>query len=279
MRARLEVFATPATLTRAEAANDAVAESAVVWVDVDDPEELGRLRGFPYRPHMVVRSGGSGGLHGFWKLAKPISREELASANRKLAAALRGDRQSTNPARVMRVPSLNRKRYPPRWCRIVMCDLARPGYDVEQLCAGLKDPREPVRVARSPYRGGVRSAELEAIDAALNAIPPPVYFARIAGIAVPERGGEVSCPHADHPDRHPSAMVYPNPGEGWCCFSCGAGGGAIHLVSALRGGPTRGLGGAEFWDAAREALGRLSLEIPESLTQEGRSRGREGVRS
>lgn len=83
----------------------------------------------------------------------------------------------------------------------------------------------------------------------------------LAGIAVPERGDLVSCPHADHPDRNPSCMVYPDPGAGWFCFSCGAGGGPVDLVSALGGGPTgRELRGNEFKRAARECRARLGLE-------------------
>jgi hypothetical protein len=248
------VFVTPATLTTAEPGNDAVAESRVVWVDVDEPGNLARLRAFGHPPHLVVESGGSGGLHAYWLLERPVPGARAESANRRLAEALGGDRQSTNRARIMRLPgSRNRKRRPPGWCRVVMCDLARTRYDVGELCEGLEDPRErrpePVR-----FRGGFEDPTRD--------VAPPAYFARLADIAVAERGGLVSCPHASHPDVHPSCMVYPEPGAGWHCFACGAGGGPIDLVSALAGGPTgRSLRGAEFKRAKCDCHARLGLGV------------------
>jgi RepB DNA-primase from phage plasmid len=285
-RARLEVFVTPATLTSPEPGNDAVAEAAVAWIDIDAapdtprprawPAWLGfddamkRLREFAHRPHMVVASG-TGGMHAYWRLAVPVAAERGEEANRQLAAELGGDHQSTNRGRVMRLPgSRNRKAYPPRWCGVVMCDLGRAGYDVEELTAGLKDPKAPRRVRSAQWR--------PERDDPTKAIPPPAYFARLAGLVVDERGELISCPHPDHPDRDPSCMVYPNPDEGWYCFSCGAGGGPIDLVSALRGGPTGGeLKGGEFKQAARECRERLGVG-PGSSGAPGSARTREEVR-
>jgi hypothetical protein len=172
-----------------------------------------------------------------------------------LCERLGADRQSTNPARLMRLPgSANWKSGEPVRCRILFADLAGSGYELGQLVEGLCDPREP----RPPRRTGIRR-ETDA-DRALESVPPPQYFWAIAQIAVPEGGGHVRCPHAAHPDRHPSAYCYPEPGRGWHCFSCGAGGGPVQLVAALEGLETAGLRGRDYLRCRAEALRRLGIE-------------------
>ena len=251
---RRELFVTPAALREPRGRNEAVSEAICAWVDLDDPERLEELRGFAHRPHLVVASG-SGGRHAYWRLSRPASPEELARANRMLCERLGADRQSTNPARIMRLPgSINWKSGRPVRCRILWADLARPGYELGRLVEGLRDPREP----RPPRRSGSRRER--GGDRALRSVPPPRYFWAIAGVAVPGYGGHVRCPHAAHPDRHPSAYCYPEPGEGWHCFSCGAGGGPVQLVAALEGLETRGLRGEDYLRCRAEALRRLGIE-------------------
>lgn len=260
--AGLEVFVTPATLLARAPGNDSVGELGVAWIDIDAApdsrrprgwpawlpleEALRRLRSFACRPHLVVASG-TGGLHAYWRL-RPVAPERGERANHQLAAALGGDHQSSNAGRIMRLPGTrNTKRAPPAWCRVVCCDLGRAAYEVEELTREHRDPRAP-RAFRSHPEWDRPGAEL----------PPPAYFERLAGLAVDSGGGLVSCPHPAHRDHHPSCMVYPNLGRGWYCFSCGAGGGPIDLVSALRGGPTgRELRDEEFKEAARECRERL----------------------
>lgn len=255
-RARMEAFITPATLTTPAPGNDAVGELARVWVDIDEPAHLERLRGFARPPHLVIESGGSGGMHAYFRLSFPVPAAEGERINRKLAHHVGGDLVSANRGRLMRLAgSVNYKRRPPRWCRVVMCDLARAPYDPTELADGLEDPREvpPPSHSRRDY---------DAEDP-LEEIAPPVYFEAIAGITVPERGGHVSCPRRAHADVDPSCFVYPSPGAGWTCFSCGATGNAPDLVSALKGGPTgRGLRGDAFKQAHRRALRALGLEPP-----------------
>lgn len=242
-RAGMEVFVTPATLTEPEPGNDAVAELAVVWVDLDDPAAIERLRAFAHRPHLVVASG-SGGVHAYWRLSFAVPAREGESANRRLAAAIGGDPVATNAGRLLRLAGTwNRKQAPPAPCRILGCDLARRTYDPRMLIDGLADPRP--RASRRAW-----GADPASRDDPAARLAPPEYFRALAGIEVPERGGLVSCPHRDHADRNPSAMVYAEPGAGWFCFACSRGGGVYDLASALLGGPT---GAALRGEAFREA--------------------------
>jgi hypothetical protein len=251
---RRELFITPAALRERRGRNEAVSEAICAWVDIDDPDRVEELRSFDHRPHLVVASG-SGGRHAYWRLERPAAREEIARANRMLCERLGADRQSTNPARLMRLPgSANWKSGEPVPCRILWADLATAGFELWRLVEGLRDPREPrppSRTAAWRERDG---------DRALESVPPPEYFWTIARISVPSSGGHVRCPHAAHPDRHPSAYCYPEPGRGWHCFSCGAGGGAVQLVAAMEGLETAGLRGKDYLRCRAEALRRLGIE-------------------
>lgn len=252
-RAKLKVFATPATLTSPEPGNDAVAESQVVWIDVDEPANVERLWRFAHRPHMVVASGGSGGVHAYWVLERPVPGAAAESANRRLAEALGGDRQSTNRARIMRLPGTrNRKRHPPSWCRVVMCDLARPGYDVGELCEGLADPHEGAARA-----GTVGYGEA---DDPFKRIPAVEYFQRLAGLEVP-RDRRVSCPHPDYPDRDPSCHVGGRDEFAFKCHSCGVAGAIYDLASIVEGGPWGHTLRDEAFKRARERVREAFPEV------------------
>lgn len=248
---RRELFLTPPTLRVPVPGNDSVERSAVAWVDIDDPRRLGRLRRFAHRPHAVVASG-SGGAHAYWLLAEELPAERCEALNRMLAAALGADPVSANRGRLMRLPgSLNHKGVGKGrgavWCRVVMCDLVRAAHDPGALAAGLSDPKAP-RPARAP-RQSPRSAAGEEPWKELEA---PDYYRVIVGTE-PRRDGKVRCPSAHHLDRHPSAQLYLGPDRGWYCFSCGAGGGAVDLVAALRGYPTGpGLRREEFKECVAE---------------------------
>jgi len=246
---RREVFFTPATVMERRPRNEAVLESRVAWVDIDEPQRIARLRAFPHPPHAVVMSG-SGGAHAYWRLAAPAVGSLADETNRCLAGALGADLQSCNRGRIMRIPgTLNWKHTsdgrPPTWCRVVMCDLAKAPYDRDTLVRGLADPRpakeaQAARPARKPqFVRSTRDEPWEELTAA-------DYYRVITGLE-PRRDGMVRCPNASHEDRHPSAKLYPDPGAGWYCFACGAGGSAVDLVAALRGLPTgRALQGDEF---------------------------------
>ena len=58
----------------------AVAATRFLWIDVDRPDRLGALWSFlAERPcHLLIQSGGSGGVHAYWKLAAPLPATCLA---------------------------------------------------------------------------------------------------------------------------------------------------------------------------------------------------------
>jgi len=247
---RVELFFTPATFVRPVAGNGAVSGLAVAWVDIDDPARLDDMARFRHHPHAVVASG-SGGAHAYWLLAEEVSASCGESLNRRLAAALGGDPVSANRGRILRVPgSSNHKGTgagrAPRLCRLTAYEPSLPRHVPAELGAGLADPhaRRAVRAATTadparPWR------ELEAVD----------YYRSLTGIA-PRRDGTIRCPSLLHEDRHPSAHLFTGPGRGWFCFSCGAGGGAIDMVAALRGWPTGSALRGERFLACLEELGR-----------------------
>jgi len=239
---REEAFASPLTRREPGAGKGAVESGRVVWIDVDDPGEIWRLRSFAHRPHLVVASG-SGGLHAYWRLDRELEGDWLDAANRRLAAHLRADPQSCDRGRALRLPgTINQK--VGAWCRVVLCDLAGPGLDPDRLLAETPpDPRPPAPPRRGPACSPPRHN-------AATEIPPPVYFERLAGIPVPERGGYVRCPL--HEERTPSCMVWPEAERGFACFGCGVAGRIYDFASALGGGPTgRELRGEAFREARR----------------------------
>jgi hypothetical protein len=97
-------------------------------------------------------------------------------------------------------------------------------------------------------------------------VPPPVYFRLLAGVDVPERGGDVRCPLPDHDEQHPSCRVYPTPERGWVCFGCQRGGTIYDLASLLERGPggRRGaLRGDHFKRVRRQVRELLGLAADE----------------
>jgi hypothetical protein len=260
-RAGEELFATPLArrLPRGGRKGD-VLPGAVAWVDIDAATDLARLRAFPHRPHMVVYSG-SGGAHAYWRLADVLAPDQIESANRKLAHALNGCMSCAAFATILRLPgSHNHKHRPPRPATLTYVDLAQPGVPVERLTAGLRDP-SPKAPPPDPATAR-RWAELNARDDARR-ISPPVYFRLLAGVDVPEGGGDVRCPLRDHEEEHPSCRVYSSPERGWVCFGCQRGGSIYDLASLLDRGPggRRGaLRGEEFGRVRRRVREQLGLD-------------------
>jgi len=257
---RREIYFTPATMRVPVPGNDSVDRVAVAWVDIDDPRRLGTLRRFPHRPHAVIASG-SGGAHVYWLLAEELSGERCESLNRRLAAALGADPVSANRGRFLRVPgTLNHKAQckgrQPSWCRVVMCDLVKAPYRPGQLAAGLRDPKAP-----RPARRARRAPEIRGQEP-WRAMEAAEYYRAIVGVE-PGRDGKVRCPNAAHADEHPSAHLYPGVGRGWYCFACGAGGGAVDLVAALRGYPTgSALRREQFKECVAELKRVFGVEAP-----------------
>jgi hypothetical protein len=257
-----EVFCTPLTRRLARPGRGGqVLPGAVAWIDIDEPANVERVRRFPHRPHMVVVSG-SGGLHAYWRLAAALELDELEAVNRKLAGHLGADDGIWDRARIMRVPgTVNAKAGRP--CRLAYLDLAARPVAAAALVDGLSDPDPP---PPPPDPETLRRwAERNAIDDARR-VPPPVYFRLLAGVEVPECGGDVRCPLPDHDEQHPSCRVYPTPERGWVCFGCQRGGTIYDLASLLDRGPggRRGaLRGEEFKRVRREVWALLGIAADE----------------
>jgi RepB DNA-primase from phage plasmid len=253
-----EVFCTPLTRRLARPGRGGqVLPGTVAWID-DEPANVERVRQFAHRPHMVVRSG-SGGVHAYWRLASAIEPDELEAANRKLAHHLGADEGIWDRARIMRVPgTVNAKAGRP--CQLAYLDLAAEPVAAAALVDGLSDPEPP---PPPPDPDTVRRwAERNALDDARR-VAPPVYFRLLAGVEVPDRGGDVRCPLPDHDEQNPSCRVYPTPERGWVCFGCQRGGTIYDLASLLDHGPggRRGaLHGEEFKRVKRRVWELLGLD-------------------
>jgi hypothetical protein len=249
-----EVFLAPAVRSEARAEKSAVSESSWLWVDVDQPGQLGALWTFlAERPcHLLIESGGSGGAHAYWKLSKPLRAmrlvestgeviEPIERANLRIVNALGldagGKPNVADPAcaersRVMRLAgTVNGKRG--AHARIIQADLRLPPYPIAQLVGDLPDPQT---AASRPIR---RHTAVGDDPDPYKRIPPPDYFEALAGISVPERGGLVRCPAPWHTDEQPSCSVSGDPTRGWCCHAgtCRARGATYDLAAVLLGGP------------------------------------------
>ena len=241
---REEAFVGVAPRTQRRGSKDAVAASRFLWVDVDRPGQLPALWAFlAERPcHLLIESGGSGGVHAYWKLSAPLPAvqgvdEPIERANARIIHALGtdaegrptvADPQCRERARVMRLAgTVNYKTG--AYARVVDADLQLPSYRLEELIGDLADPEPPP--------AGPRPTTASSADP-YKRIPPPEYFQRLAGIRVP-RGGLVRCPAPRHDDTHPSCSVGVDAEQGWCCHSasCGARGTIYDLASVLLGGP------------------------------------------
>jgi hypothetical protein len=248
-----EVFLAPAVRSTARAEKNAVSESGWLWVDVDQPGQLGALWAFQAeRPcHLLIESGGSGGAHAYWKLSKPLPAtrlvestgeviEPIERANLRIVNALgldvEGKPNVADPAcaersRVMRLAgTVNGKTG--AHARIIQADPRLPPYRIAKLVGDLPDPQK----AASP---GIRRRRAVGDDPdPYKRIPPPDYFEALAGISVPERGGLVRCPAPWHTDEQASCSVSTEPARGWCCHAgtCRARGAIYDLASVLLGG-------------------------------------------
>ena len=266
---REEAFVGVAPRTRPRGSKHAVDYTRFLWVDVDKPGELPSLWGLlAERPcHVLVESAGSGGMHAYWQLAEPLSAvtvdrdtgervERIKRANLRLIYRIGtgpdgrpsvADEMCAEQARVMRLAgTINYKTG--RYARLVQVDLSLAPYSVAELVGDLPDPpTATVSSRRRPVKRRNGPAD------PYRRIPPPEYFAKLAGLVVP-RSGYVLCPSPRHTERTASCRVWPEPTGGWWCFGCGAGGAIYDLASLVLGGPTGQALGGEAFTAARQVV-------------------------
>jgi hypothetical protein len=96
-----------------------IIEIPAVWADVDfkqtqEEEVLKRLKDFPLKPSIHVRSGG--GYHLYWVLEKPAEVKDIGQIediNRRLADYFGGDKAAAEAAHILRLPGTMNMKYDP----------------------------------------------------------------------------------------------------------------------------------------------------------------------
>jgi hypothetical protein len=230
---------------------------------------------------VVVETAGSGGVHAYWKLNRPLraattvneqtgeadgpgwlvsptTTDTIEAAHQRLIYALGyrwvdgvprptvADPSCRDRSRVLRLAgTVNYKSA--RHARILWADLALPAWDLRALIGDLPSPPTPKAPSALPSGGALAS------DDSYRHIAPADYFQRLAGIEIPA-SGLVSCPNPGHRDRTPSCHVGRDATAGWYCFGCQAGGGIYDLASVLDGGPTGNWLRAEAFKRARNRV-------------------------
>jgi hypothetical protein len=100
-----------------------------VWFDGDFKDSsreiiAEKLQAFPFKPSIIVRSGG--GIHAYWLLKEPAENGDIGTIediNHRIAGQLGGDHNACDGARVLRVPdTLNYKYDLPKKCEVTKCD-------------------------------------------------------------------------------------------------------------------------------------------------------------
>jgi hypothetical protein len=243
-----DVYIGCAPRRRRAGGKDAIAEAWTLWVDCDTPAAIGALADFSPQPAIVIRSGR--GLHAYWPLAAPLASGPLERANRRLAHRL-GACQSavTNAAALLRPPASTSYKYaPPR--PVVLARFTGERFTTDVVVGGLADPPHRARPPRPPRARPRRSDPLLAIE-------PAVYVEALTGRRV-GRDGKVACPL--HPDERPSLHAYPDPADGWTCYSarCWRGdrpnGGDVYTLAAQLWGLSTQADFRELRDRLRELL-------------------------
>ncbi len=87
------------------------------WCDVDykdiSREDLiSKLKNFPFKPSIFVKSGG--GVHLYWLLKEAAGKEDvqkIENINRRIATSLDGDLNSCDAARILRIPGTVNHKY------------------------------------------------------------------------------------------------------------------------------------------------------------------------
>jgi len=100
-----------------------------VWSDVDfkdTPRKVAaqNLKEFPFRPSIIVKSGG--GVHLYWFLKEPAEQDDITAIediNHRLADQLGGDHNACDAARVLRVPGTKNRK--PEYNPAPLCEVTQ----------------------------------------------------------------------------------------------------------------------------------------------------------
>lgn len=126
-----------------------------LWADLDGKAALKKLAAFEPLPAIVIRSGSEDAAHAYWPLNEPLAPAWAQRANRRLALALEGDRNATDPARILRpAGTLNHKHAPAR--PVVCTRLETDVFSWAEVAGSLPDDRAyvpPSRPAARPVAG------------------------------------------------------------------------------------------------------------------------------
>jgi hypothetical protein len=90
-----------------------------VWCDLDfktTPREIAaqNLKEFPFKPSIIVKSGG--GIHLYWFLKEPAEKSDISAVedvNRRIVDKLGGDDNACDASRVLRIPGTKNRKYNP----------------------------------------------------------------------------------------------------------------------------------------------------------------------
>jgi hypothetical protein len=124
-----------------------------LWVDIDFKDirkEIvkEKIRSFPFKPSIWVSSGG--GIHLYWILKEPSGKQDIRrieDVNCRIAAALNGDLNACDAARILRVPgTVNRKYSTAPLCKVIRFD--EFFFDVEAFVEIL--PKIPKTTEQTP---------------------------------------------------------------------------------------------------------------------------------
>ncbi len=88
MGRHVDFFVGCAPRTRRHGGLDAVPFVYCLWADLDGPEAVDLLAGFPHRPTVVIQSGTGPNRHCYWQLSRPLDADEGRRALRRLAHRL-----------------------------------------------------------------------------------------------------------------------------------------------------------------------------------------------
>jgi hypothetical protein len=128
--------------------------SDVDFKDAGEKEARTRLAEFPFKPGIVIGTGG--GVHLYWPLNEPLELiaevSRAYSVLRRLAAYIGADQAAAEPARVLRVPQTRNYKYdPPREVSVELFDPSRR-YNVSEFEELLPSDAEKGHLVRHSFK-------------------------------------------------------------------------------------------------------------------------------